>query len=344
MNNCSLRQVLESRNKPCISSGVQKLDGLLKGGEGFKTGIYDVSGSVGNIGIGVYEIVFNAMIGVLQQNKKILYIQTTNKIPWFKLTKSNKYQKSFGKLINCIEIENLIELIVVFQAADIFKPYAMVIIDSFPTLYSNYFRLIRSEINNSINDSKVKNSGNNETIIKFYQSIRKLFHVMQSICFQNDQLMIFTIGSMEVFNQKVKIYTSDESDDNDSEIHTSATSFINQQILVPVISLKSDINSYYTNRIIIYRDWVAENSENQLIQGLTMKTNFLEESISLLNNRRMKCLPHYLCITSNPVTIDDTESSVSNTGFFLVDNNFQIIDIEHLNNKSFDFEIPDSQG
>lgn len=319
-----------------ISSGITKLDKALLGDNGFKPGIYDISGSVGYVGLGCYEIIFNVMIEILSNGEKVLSIESINKIPWFKLRKRSKFQDSFNNQIDCIRIENLIDLIILFNNK-IDDDYSIIIIDSFPILYSDYLKNLKKIVNTETNS---------EPIIKFYQSLKKLFHLMQVNT--SRKTMIFTVGTMDIFTQRVLMHDSQLSVDED-HTNSSSSSYINQQILVPTISLKSDLNSYYNNRIIIYRDWVVENMQNELTSGL--KELSFEESIQLLNNGKLKCLPHYLCITPNPIHLDESrDDNKRNTnnkinGFFLIDNQFQILDIEHaMGLVNEDVEIPDSQG
>lgn len=341
-----LGKLLEhSKPSKRVSSGIKKLDAALPGSNGFTSGIYDISGTVGCVGIGAYEILFHVILGVLSANGKILCVQTTSKFPWLKLQKNRKFSPEYGRLIDCIDIENLVDLIVLFKREGFFNDYSMIVLDSFPTLYSESIRNLKSFIGSS------SSSGNSEPIIKFYQSTRKLFHLMQQVCTNSQHgTMIFTVGQMDIFNQKVLIHTAEDSDDESESISDSMDappkrpSYINQQIFVPTISLKSDLNSYYNGRIVIYRDWVMENDNDELVSGLNNKDpSVFEESLNLIATGKMKCLPHFLCTTSSPSHLRDPGKL---SGFFLVDNNFQIIDIEHsaVNiDESFDVEIPDSQ-
>ena len=47
----------------------------------------------------------------------------------------------------------------------------------------------------------------------------------------------------------------------------------------------------------------------------------------MLNEGGIRCLPHYLCIIPYPRS---DERKVSSSGFFLIDNNFQVIDIDNV--------------
>ncbi|KAG0690518.1 hypothetical protein C6P40_002610 [Pichia californica] len=216
--------------------------------------------------------------------------------------------------------------------------FTIIIIDSFSILNSNSIKILK----NSINNNSI-----NEPIIRFYQSMRKFFHIMQKFCSLKNKF-IFTTGGMEIFNQRI-IITNDNDDFSDNEDISLKSNYINQQILVPTISLKSDINSYFNNRIIIYRDWVMENSNNELISGLNNSNpNIFQESINLLNSGNLKCLPHFLCIDNNS---NNSVNESPQSGYFLIDNNFNIVDIESnvlnsdvfVDNDDDDIEIPDSQ-
>lgn len=345
----TLGQLLEtSAPERRFSSGISKLDAALPGKNGFRTGIYDISGTVGYVGLGAYEILFNVVLGVLASKGRVLCVQTTNKFPWLKLQKNRRFRPEYGDQIDCIDVSNLVDVIVLFKSKRFFDPYSMIILDSFPGMYAESIRNMKALIGPSANGDY------SEPVIKFYQSARKLFHLMQQVCTNSQHgTMIFTVGPMDIFNQKVLIhavedsdYDSTDSDPPDMDAAPKRPAYINQQIFVPTISLKSDLNSYYNGRIIVYRDWVLENANNELVSGLDNKNqSVFENSLALMASGKMKCLPHFLCVTSSPSHLRDPAKL---TGFFLVDNNFQVIDIAHTAvnvdaDGNFDLEIPDSQ-
>lgn len=317
-----------------ISSGIRLLDLSVKGKQGFKCGIYDISGTVGLTGLGVWEILCNLITDNLYNdaNGNVLVIESINPIPWFKLKKNKYYKNEFDSRIDSISINNLIDLIVLLKNCNLEK-YSLIIIDSFSTVYQN-----------TINNLKTLSTENNDSIIKFYQSVKKMFHMMQKVCVDSDSV-IFTTGSMAVFNQKFKVAGLADGDDEDGAGARDGAdkdfAFINQQIFVPSISLKSDINLYYNNRIIIYRDWISETESNTLLSGLDYRdTNALEASILKLAVGKLRAMPHFNIITSSPTSV----TSEQKTGFFLVDNNFQVIDIQNDEDTDEMDEIPDSQG
>lgn len=321
------------------SSGISRLDSVLAGSNGFKSGIYDLAGTIDAFSVAIYEILFNAMLPILTSNEEVLVINSLERIPWFKLTKKKGYKREFSQLIHEIEVTNLIDLIILFKNNEVLRKYKLIVINSFGNYHSTYVKNLKNMVSSS-----------SELINKFNQSQHKLFHLMQKTCVSANSI-ILTVGTMKTFKQEMKVKAEEQESEDESGQSISKqpeSRSVTQKILVPTISLNSDINVYYTNRIILYRDWVCD-IDSQLISGL----NSFEESINLLSDGKLRCLPHWKCTSSKP----NADSPIWSTGFFLIDNNFQIIDIDKpkgmildeavtdvdSNCGSDESEIPDSQ-
>jgi hypothetical protein len=321
---------------PCISSGIKKLDRILPDG-GYMPGIYDISASSAPVGLGVYELLFHAMLSSLEHGGNVLVVESRgNRVPWMKLTKHARFREEFRDRVKSLEVASLTELIVLFESSELLHGLDVVILDAFANLYASELHGIQDIIGNS-GDGK-------EGIVRFYQAVKCLFAMIQQRCQRG--MVVFTVGSMGEFNQKVVVQEQDPeveaADDGEIDIdldgigemssaEVTRTKYINQQILVPTISLKSDINMYYNARIIVYRDWVHEscvNGECGLVSGLDEKNpRVFEDAVRMLNEGGIRCLPHYLCIIPYPRS---DERKVSSSGFFLIDNNFQVIDIDNV--------------
>ncbi|TID30178.1 hypothetical protein CANINC_001185 [Pichia inconspicua] len=297
-------------------SGISQLDAALVGGAGFTTGIYDLDAAIDLFSAGVYELIFTTVISVLASGGEVLFISDSSRIPWFKLTKQRMYRPHYASQIHEIDVHSLIDLIILFKNTESLKKYKLIVINSFGTYYTKYTRNLKHTTPSA------------ETVNKFNQSLHKLFHIMQRTCLANNS-MIFTVGSMKTFSQEIRPTPDPESEE-------SQLSLVVQKILVPVLSLSSEINVYYTNRIILYRDWVYDTNDTStpLISGLPP----FEESVQLLAEGRLRSLPHWRCLNLRPHA--DSQSSWS-SGFFLVDNNFNIVDIN--SDDVPDEEVEDSQ-
>jgi len=334
-----LRRLLDSRG---YTSGIRKLDESLRSGDGFGAGIYDLCGSVGVSNLGIYELTFNVMIQHLMRFKKVLYVQSTHFVPWFKLKNDRRYRKDFDEQIDILKVDNLVEFIILFKSnPQFFHDYSFLVFDSFSGMYENHLKILKS----------MNKSGSfNECVIRFFESIRKVLSIVQRICFEDPSNMktVFTLGNMDIFNQKIRVPNVEDPDDSDSSDNTNAnvsstSSTVNQQIMVPTISLKSNLNSYYVNRIIFYRDWIYENERGILAE---LNLTSIDLVVPIFNKDMIKTLSHFLCITPNPLDHNNKPQK----GFFLIDNKFQIIDIaagSQVANQSLqsgDIEIPDSQS
>lgn len=337
-------QFTPSFSQHTLSSGIKKLDLSLLGGNGFKIGIYDLSSAIDSIAI--YEILSNVIVNAINDyNANVLVIEHLDKFPYFKIKRNSMYDASYANNIQSIQVDSLLDLIVIFKNPEFLLKFDIIIIDSFSSLYKASLNTLKAILNN---DGGVDDKNANSPIIKFYQSFKKLLFMMQKLASCNNSI-IFTVGSMDIFNHKVYVVPEEgETDvDTDADMDTlgDTHTYINQQVFVPTISLKSDINLYYNSRIILYRDWVTE-SNGQLVSGLDINNDkILETSINNLSTGKSKCLPHFLCFVSSPIQIKPRDKL---TGFFLVDNNFQIVDIENdadlINDDLLDIEIPDSQS
>lgn len=295
-----LQQLLDL---PKLPSGIAKLDRLLHGSNGFTVGIHDISGAIGYLGLGIHELVFNVMLTALENNSRavVLYIRTSTTPPWFKLAKNRRFKEEYSSRIKEVTLLTLADLVILVDDDHWWGQYMFVVIDSMTELYSDAL-------------DNIKDLGN-DVVTRYYKSTRLLFHKLQKIA---SNKFVFTIGGMKLFNQRVHVQSeSVDSDNNDKETPTVKSAI--QQILVPIISLKSDLNLYYTNRLIIYRDWVQDNEF-----GLQSKLTDFTESVVALNKGHMKCVPHYLYIDPAPIT----PSHSSKSGFFLVDGNGNLLDID----------------
>lgn len=305
------------RNQPIhCTTGIDKLDG-----DGFDEGIYDISGSIGYGSIGVYEIIIELMISKLGNDGKVLFIESYNKFPWFKLEMNKRYDKRFANMVDCISIDNLMELIILMKNNDrLLDNYNMIIIDSFNLMYEGFIEELRGEKS------------------KYEQCVHLLFYQMNKLC-GNGKIM-FTIGGMSSISQRV--YKEEEEDDDDEEGEESiegeniVNRYIKQDILVPTISLNNKLNIYYKRRIIIYRDWIYDDGKLSNCEYI-----LFERDVIRLNEGKIKCVPHYISIGEG--------SSVC--GFFLISKTFELIDIEggvdvddyEMTDNDMDVEIPDSQ-
>lgn len=316
-----------------VRSGISQLDAALVGGAGFTSGIYDFDAAVDVFSAGVYELVFTAILSVLASGGEVLFINDQRKVPWFKLTKQRAYKSQYAQFVHEMQIDNLVDLIVLFKNNDALKKYKLIVINAFGTYYTTYFRNMRHMAPSA------------ETTNKFTQGVHKLFHLMQRACLDNNSI-IFTIGSMKTFSQEIRPTVEA---DTDTETTDDVNKVVMQKILVPVLSLSAEINVYYTNRIVLYRDWVhdSNNPSMPLVSGLP---NF-EESVQLLTEGRLRSLPHWRCFTLRPHA-GSVSSSLWTSGFFLVDNSFNIVDIDRPvsgdgghddDDDDEDDEIPDSQ-
>lgn len=275
-----------------VKSGLKKLDYSLKGHRGFLPGhLYDISSVMGVHGVGYYDIIMN-VIGhfLITSDKDILFIESFNKIPWFKLKNVvNRHR------IKVLKVKSMNEIIILFKQEEIIKNFGLIIIEPFNYLYQMNLELLKKPI---------KSVEMLNPITKFHQSIKCLFESFISLC-NKHQIIIFTMGQMDVYNQRINTNTRDE--------------FFNQRILVPIISLKSEISNYYTNRILLFRDWVIED-------GDTLNN----QSFKLLGNGKIECLPNFICI-------EPKSNNKKSIGWFSVDNKFRILDLE-------DFLIPENNA
>ncbi|OUT22311.1 hypothetical protein CAS74_002027 [Pichia kudriavzevii] len=235
-----------------------------------------------------------------QQGGSTVY-RTSTTPPWFKLAKNRRFKEEYSSRIKEVTLLTLADLVILVDDDHWWGQYMFVVIDSMAELYSDAL-------------DNIKDLGN-DVVTRYYKSTRLLFHKLQKIA---SNKFVFTIGGMKLFNQRVHVQSeSVDSDNNDKETPTVKSAI--QQILVPIISLKSDLNLYYTNRLIIYRDWVQDNEF-----GLQSKLTDFTESVVALNKGHMKCVPHYLYIDPAPIT----PSHSSKSGFFLVDGNGNLLDID----------------
>lgn len=267
-----------------IGSGLRKLDHSLKGHRGFLPGhLYDISSVMGVHGVGYFDIIMNVINQFLFQDQRdVLFIESFNKIPWFKM--KNVINKDRIKIL---KVKSMNEIIILFKQGEIIKKFGLIVIEPFNSLYQMNLELIKRPI---------KSNDNLNPITKFHQSIKCLFDLFLNLCNQY-QIILFTMGQMDVYNQRINTTSKDE--------------FFNQRILVPIISLKSPISNYYTNRILLFRDWVIEDGDK-----------LDNHSFKLLTNGKIECLPNFICI--DPKSNHNKKS----IGWFSVDNKFRILDLD----------------
>lgn len=284
-----------------VSTGLRKLDYKLKGRKGVLPGnLYDVTSVMGIHGTGYYDIVMSIINNyVKQKSGDVLFVSGINKIPWFKIKVADRSR------VKIVQAESLVDIIALFQEGEYLKNFGMVVIEPF----GYFYQVKMNELN----------TGKKDTLVRYEQAINSLFHMMLHTCHNNNSIVI-TMGQMEIYSQKV---------------HTSMEeTFFKENILVPIISLKSPLSKYYTNRILLFRDWVIDNDEK-----------FSMESIKQIKYGNIECLPNFICI--DPRNLDEKP-----TGWFSVDNKFRLLDLEQFSKDpgdeldvSFDLvtEIPESQ-
>lgn len=331
-----------NESKHGISCGINKLDSSLSGGRGFKDeGFYDISSVIGGYGVGHWDILMQLIVNRLKlelkknytERRKILVLQNVDKIPWFKLQRHLSESDSAQELLDMIDIvsiEKLSEIFVLFnlyQEHQLLDKYCLVVIDSFHYLYSQNLsqiqHLLRHSGEHSVNQPVQSRTVSPTT--KFYQSIKCLFHLFKGIIYKY-HLMVVTTGKLDIYNQKVLTFPKNkEIDADEDDDQAQQSSHFYQKIMVPVISLNNDLSLYYTDRVIIYRDWVLDSPQYGTLSGLStlVRPNGVEDSFRLLEAGSIYCMPHYLCIGSKQFNKDHFVS-----GWFGVGKERPIIDLE----------------
>lgn len=266
-----------------IGSGLRKLDHALKGHRGFLPGhLYDISSVMGVHGVGHFDIVMTVIEGFLSRDEReVLFVHSFNKIPWFKMKNIAARRR-----VKVVKVNSMNEIIVLFKATELVSRFGLIVVEPFSYFYQRNLDLLRRPL---------LSSENLNPITKYQQSIKCLLESFMSLC-KSHKIIMFTMGQMDVYNQRINTGDTDE--------------FFNQRILVPMISLKSQISNYYTNRILLFRDWVIEDGEK-----------LDHQSFKQLSNGKIECLPNFLCI-------EPRVHAKRTTGWFGVDNKFRLLDLD----------------
>lgn len=344
-NSLSIRDVINLRHQlPRYSCGIKKLNASLYEGCGFRSGlIYDLNCVPGNVG--KWELIFRIILECLQSEtssatKKVLVVQTFDQIPWFKLRKSSHFHERFVNHIQVVQVQTLSQLIVFLQNSD-FSKFKMVLIDGFQDLY----RMNRIEIQKQINRNRKRRRKSTLTNNMYTGPIQKLYRVMEDIVVtlasiaSKYQLVIITTGKCDVFNQRIRQEelntesNSEERSDTDSSTSSDGQrtpEFFIQRILVPAVSLQDHVSELYTNRIILYNDWIRQVSPDGPVTTGLDKTTSIKKYIELLNGGRMKSAPHFLIASCGP---SKSANQRFTEGWFKIDAvTFDIIDVDNVEN------------
>ncbi|ODV84071.1 hypothetical protein CANARDRAFT_29519 [[Candida] arabinofermentans NRRL YB-2248] len=365
-----LEFISETRNLPSYSSGISRLDKWLSGNKGFRQGgIYDLSCLPGSLG--KWELIFTLMsnyhVNERSSGRKTLVISTYNKIPWFKLRSMEAYSTEFDQNIALLKIETLTQLIHLLQTVD-FSVYGLVIIDEFHGLYEQSLINLRLSLQKKRPPTEddiynITNSGSSSRVmlkrdingVPIVNPIKRMGLIMQNVMVQMSTICkdknctILTTGKMSTLSQRFyrkksiginKKKSSDSGDEGDSDEESddgygykkdSFGRYITQQILVPILSLQGPWANYFTNRIILYRDWVTETESEDFGGDPSYKSGIqmnlgLNDHIQLIENKRLSSQPQFLLVGLLP-----TGENEFHSGWFkLHENRTKILDVNPL--------------
>ncbi|GMF98478.1 hypothetical protein B5S33_g5126 [[Candida] boidinii] len=272
------------------------------------------------------------------KGKKVLIIRTLKNIPWFKLKQMKGYKDNFAESMDYLEIGSLSALIYLLKN-DLSK-YGLILIDFFSSLYQNCLldmkQLIdikKSEKLNNLRTNGQENqaidgkSGGDYTTSRgplkrdrdgnvinnpnkiMSLIIQDIMILLNSTSEKNGSIFI-TTGNMSSVGQKFYSNSSNSYiDQNENDYFSRMTpKLIKQQTLVPTMPLNGPWSSYFTNRIILYKDWIDKPLK---VSGL-QKNLTIPEYYSKLKNDLMVKKTHFLCIG-----IDNSSGQkIFNDGFF----------------------------
>lgn len=272
------------------------------------------------------------------KGKKVLIIRTLKNIPWFKLKQMKGYKDTFSESMDYLEIGSLSALIYLLKN-DLSK-YGLIVIDFFSSLYQNclldmkqLIDLKKSEKLNSFKTNGQENqtsdakSGSEHTASRgslkrdregnvinnpnkiMSLIIQDVMILLNSTSEKNGSIFI-TTGNMSSVGQKFYSNSSKSYIDQTENNYFNGMSpkLIKQQTLVPTMPLNGPWSSYFTNRIILYKDWIDKQLK---VSGL-QKNLTIPEYYSKLKNDLMVKKTHFLCIG-----IDNSSGQkIFNDGFF----------------------------
>ncbi|GME79310.1 unnamed protein product [Ambrosiozyma monospora] len=280
-----------------------------------------------------------------ERRKKILVLQSLDKIPWSQFKANKQYLPEYSSRIDVLQIQTLVELIIVLQDLD-FSNYGLILIDRFHELYQQSQLHVRMAVNggNDLVSFDNDGSGNGDMYVPHSHSkrgvkrdiigqpvmdpVKKLKMVLQEIMVilnsiaDKHDLVIITSGKLEPHTQRIPEDQLEDldggSDDDDESENPNGKKknerYFIQRILVPVVSLMEPASNQFTNRIILFKDWLLNDpsSFGSVSSGLE-KGRDINGYIRLIEGNNLKCAPHFLCTSSGAPS--SSGSTVAGNGF-----------------------------
>ncbi|GMG25009.1 unnamed protein product [Ambrosiozyma monospora] len=279
-----------------------------------------------------------------ERRKKILVLQSLDKIPWSQFKSNKQYLPEYSAQIDVLHIQTLVELIIVLQDLD-FSNYGLILIDRFHELYQQSQLHVRMAVNggNDLVSFDNNGSGNGDMYVphshskrgvkrdiigqpvmdpvkKLKMVLQEIMVVLNSIADKHD-LVIITSGKLEPHTQRIpedqlEDLNDGSDDDDENENHNGMKKnerYFIQRILVPVVSLMEPASNQFTNRIILFKDWLINHpsSFGTVSSGLE-KGRTINGYIRLIEGNNLKCAPHFLCTSGAP---SSSGSTVAGSGF-----------------------------